>query len=68
MNQMLENVYNRMQVIFEYIDSKQERDAEKGEYESKDVSIINGDDDELYEMLNKYKNDYKREKELRVKC
>jgi hypothetical protein len=65
---MLENVYNRIQAIFEYIDSKQERDAEKGEYESKDASIINGDDDELYEMLNKYKNDYKREKELRLKC
>lgn len=27
---------------------------------------MNGDDDELYEMLNKYKNDFKREKADRI--
>jgi hypothetical protein len=28
---------------------------------------MNSDDDELYDMLNKYKSDFKKEKELRSK-
>ena len=57
-----------MQVIFEPMDRQPEREAQKSEYQFKEMSFVHGDDDELYEMLNKYKNDYKREKQQRVKC
>jgi len=32
LNQMLENIYNRMQVIFEFMDSNPEKEYEKSEY------------------------------------
>lgn len=65
-NLILESIYDRLQNIFDHWPCNRQQQSDYSLKNSRKCSSFAEEDDELYDMLNKYKNDFKKQKTERI--